>query len=158
MTLMMLLVQYTSLGDDTNDAVGPTNTDLFSGIGQWSVEGTTKGSNTDPCLQIISSGCASATISPECVCDTSANITNICVTGHTTDNSWFYTEYAHSGCYGQYPYYYSSENAYYIYWNVNYNRWLSYTLLGDNTNDAVGQTMTYSQQTMTYSVVLVNGL
>eukprot|EP01084_Bolivina_argentea_P076181 138055_1 len=59
MTQTMLLVQqtltylYTSLGDDTNDAVGPTNTDLFNGIGQWSVKGTTMGSNTDPNLIII---------------------------------------------------------------------------------------------------------
>eukprot|EP01084_Bolivina_argentea_P076176 138049_1 len=46
-------ISYILLGDDTSDAVGPRNTDLFNGIGQWSVKGTTMGSNTDPNLIII---------------------------------------------------------------------------------------------------------
>eukprot|EP01084_Bolivina_argentea_P296488 510647_1 len=111
----------TLLGDDYNQV------DLFTGIGQWDVQGTVMGYNTDPCLEIHSSTC---TISPECVCNNVVgNITNICVTGKTSDNDWFYTEYIYTGCYGSKPYYYSSNNGYYIYWDVNNIKWMAYTLL-----------------------------
>eukprot|EP01083_Nonionella_stella_P060225 157384_1 len=58
----------------------------------------------------------------------------ICITGSTSYNDWFYTEYNHTGCYGTNPYYYSTNNGYYIYWNSNYNRWQSYSALGSIYN------------------------
>eukprot|EP01084_Bolivina_argentea_P076180 138054_1 len=95
------------------------------------------GFNTDPCLQIHSGICANAIPSNTCNSCTMESA-QICVVGQIQDNNWFYKQYAHSGCYGQYPYYYSSINNYYIYWNYDYNRWISYILLGDDTSDAVG--------------------
>eukprot|EP01084_Bolivina_argentea_P123955 219654_1 len=131
-------VSYTLLGDDTYDAIGPYNEiDLFSGIGQWSVQGTVMGSNTDPCLEVHNNTCFNAIPSNTCN-DCSMQSQYICVAGQTQDNDWFYKEYTHAGCYGQYSYYYSSVNSYYIYWNYYHNRWISSTALGDDSYHAIG--------------------
>eukprot|EP01084_Bolivina_argentea_P296486 510645_1 len=129
---------YTLLGDDTYDARGPYNqVDLFTGIGQWDVQGTVMGYNTDPCLEVHNGTCSNAVPSNTCnSCTIQAQY--VCVTGQTQDNDWFYKEYTHSGCFGPKPYYYSSVNNYYIYWNYYHNRWISHTMLGDDTYSAIG--------------------
>eukprot|EP01084_Bolivina_argentea_P305168 527176_1 len=88
----------------------------------------------DPCLEIHQSSCDQATISSNCNCNNS--ITSICITGQTTYNDWFYTQYEYSGCYGSNPYYYNSNNGYYIYWSTSYNRWQSNDILGSTSAQA----------------------
>eukprot|EP01083_Nonionella_stella_P273828 929165_1 len=105
---------------------------LFDSNGEWSVNSPPLGDNIDPCLEIHDSSCSGATVPSACNCNQS--ISAICITGKSSYNDWFYTQYNVSGCYGSTTYYYSANNGYYIYWNSNYNRWQSYNVLGSIYN------------------------
>eukprot|EP01084_Bolivina_argentea_P045363 83505_1 len=112
------------LGSNDNEARDSIySNSLFASNGKWYVISPTIGTNMDPCLEIHSADCN--TVHPANCNTCTMDSPSICVTGKTTYNSWFYTEYTHSGCYGSKPYYYSATNGYYIYWELGYNRWQS---------------------------------
>eukprot|EP01084_Bolivina_argentea_P033634 62190_1 len=124
----------------SNDILGSTSAQasdsiksnsLFASNGKWYVISPTISTNMDPCLEIHASSCAVATPSSSCAsCSIESSL--ICITGQTSYNAWFYTEYMHSGCYGSRPYYYSTTNGYYIYWELGYNRWQSSAQASDS--------------------------
>eukprot|EP01083_Nonionella_stella_P044461 119713_1 len=128
---------YTTVGSNSNTAYAYPSTgdeSLLATNGKWSVNSPTIYRNTDPCLEVHSSLCSSSTALDCNVC--SNTVTSICISGTTSYNDWFYTQYDYSGCYGDTPYYYNGINNQYIYWNYDYNRWHSYTTVGSNSNTA----------------------
>eukprot|EP01084_Bolivina_argentea_P242055 406174_1 len=134
---------YTVLGSNSDSAYDTrSSVSLFSSNGDWSVYSATIYRNTDICLEIHPSTCSQATISNACNCNNT--ITSICITGTTSYNSWFYTQYNYAGCYGDKPYYYNTTNNHHIYFNQQYNRWQSYTVLGSNSDTAYDTTSSVS--------------
>eukprot|EP01083_Nonionella_stella_P115616 342947_1 len=128
---------YTTVGSNSNTAYAypSTGESLLATNGKWSVNSPTIYRNTDPCLEIHGSSCLTAIPSANCaIC--SSSTTSICITGQTSYNDWFYTQYDYDGCYGSKPYYHNATNSQYIYWNYDYNRWHSYTTVGSNSNTA----------------------
>eukprot|EP01083_Nonionella_stella_P272575 924422_1 len=124
---------YTTVGSngDTAYAYPSTGESLLATNGKWSVNSPTISRNTDPCLEIHGSSCLTAIPSANCA-NCSSSTTSICITGQTSYNEWFYTQYDYGGCYGSKPYYYNATNNQHIYWNYQYNRWHSYTTVGSN--------------------------
>eukprot|EP01083_Nonionella_stella_P272578 924429_1 len=127
---------YTTVGSNSNTAYAypSTGESLYATNGKWSVNSPIISRNTDICLEIHSSSCRQANISAACNCD--STVTSYCITGTTSYNDWFYTDYDYGGCYGDKPYYYNNTNNHYIYWNHQLSRWHAYTTLGSNGNTA----------------------
>eukprot|EP01083_Nonionella_stella_P273830 929168_1 len=140
---------YSALGSAFKDAYDDSRSDsLFSSNGEWVVESRGIILSVDPCLEIHPSSCSEAVESTTCgICTMESS--SICITGQTSYNDWFYTQYDYGGCYGTKPYYYNVTNGHYIYWDGWTDRWQSNTILGSSI--AIAHDSNYPYTTSLFS-------